>query len=142
MQVKYLEVVDAMVGQLLRRLSDAETASSSSSTAATQPSPGGGAPAKERSACSGPCEGFVVCVTGDHSTPVIFGDHSHEPVPVAVAHVADAVCCSYRRTVLNRLWMSSISFPSFCCLVCNARLKMQQLVLESCTWFEKSLRIP
>jgi len=23
----------------------------------------------------------VVCVTGDHTTPVAYGDHSHEPVP-------------------------------------------------------------
>lgn len=30
---------------------------------------------------------FAVCVTGDHSTPVVFGDHSHEPVPLAVAHI-------------------------------------------------------
>lgn len=32
---------------------------------------------------------FAVVVTGDHSTPVMFGDHSHEPVPVAIAHVND-----------------------------------------------------
>ena len=30
---------------------------------------------------------FALCVTGDHSTPVVFGDHSHEPVPLAVAHI-------------------------------------------------------
>ncbi len=23
----------------------------------------------------------IVCVTGDHTTPVKYGDHSHEPVP-------------------------------------------------------------
>lgn len=34
---------------------------------------------------------FSVLVTGDHSTPVMFGDHSHEPVPIAVADVADVV---------------------------------------------------
>lgn len=34
---------------------------------------------------------FSICVTGDHSTPVIFGDHSHEPVPFAVAHVRHAL---------------------------------------------------
>eukprot|EP00741_Cyanophora_paradoxa_P007660 tig00001164_g7409.t1 len=32
-------------------------------------------------------EEFVVCVTGDHSTPVDFGDHSHEPVPFAVGPI-------------------------------------------------------
>ena len=30
---------------------------------------------------------FSILVTGDHSTPVLFGDHSHEPVPLALAHV-------------------------------------------------------
>lgn len=32
---------------------------------------------------------FCVLVTADHSTPVMFGDHSHEPVPLAIANVAD-----------------------------------------------------
>lgn len=26
----------------------------------------------------------IVCVTGDHTTPVKYGDHSHEPVPFVV----------------------------------------------------------
>ena len=30
---------------------------------------------------------FSILVTGDHSTPALFGDHSHEPVPLAVAPV-------------------------------------------------------
>ena len=30
---------------------------------------------------------FNVVVTGDHSTPVVFGDHSHEPVPFTIASV-------------------------------------------------------
>ncbi len=37
------------------------------------------------------CRGFAVAVTGDHSTPAVYGDHSHEPVPFAVAHVRHAV---------------------------------------------------
>jgi hypothetical protein len=32
---------------------------------------------------------FTVLVTADHSTPVMFGDHSHEPVPLAMAHISD-----------------------------------------------------
>lgn len=32
---------------------------------------------------------YSILVTGDHSTPVMFGDHSHEPVPLAIADVAD-----------------------------------------------------
>ena len=31
---------------------------------------------------------YVVVINGDHSTPVVLGDHSHEPVPFAVAEVA------------------------------------------------------
>jgi hypothetical protein len=34
---------------------------------------------------------YSVLITGDHSTPVMFGDHSHEPVPVAIADVAAVV---------------------------------------------------
>jgi 2,3-bisphosphoglycerate-independent phosphoglycerate mutase len=26
----------------------------------------------------------IVCVTGDHTTPVKYGDHSHEPVPFVI----------------------------------------------------------
>lgn len=29
----------------------------------------------------------IVCVTGDHTTPVKYGDHSHEPVPFVVGSV-------------------------------------------------------
>lgn len=36
-----------------------------------------------------PATRFSILVTGDHSTPVMFGDHSHEPVPLAIADVAD-----------------------------------------------------
>ena len=63
-QVKYLEVVDVMVGQLLRRLAEAEAQGAYR---------------------------FAMCVTGDHSTPALFGDHSHEPVPLAIAHVRHVV---------------------------------------------------
>ena len=30
----------------------------------------------------------ILCVTGDHSTPVRYGDHSHEPVPVVFGLVS------------------------------------------------------
>eukprot|EP00884_Botryococcus_braunii_P022159 jgi/Botrbrau1/8627/Bobra.0196s0021.2 len=60
LKVGYLEAVDKMVRQLLRRLWEAELA-------------GAGR--------------YAVCVTADHSTPVVFGDHSHEPVPFVMAHV-------------------------------------------------------
>lgn len=67
--MKYLEVVDVMVGQLLRRLAEAEAQGAVR---------------------------FAVCVTGDHSTPALFGDHSHEPVPLAIAHVRHVVRPGHR----------------------------------------------
>lgn len=66
-QVRYLEAVDVMARQLVARLAAAEAA-------------GRGR--------------FAVCVTGDHSTPVVFGDHSHEPVPLALAHIRRACALS------------------------------------------------
>lgn len=30
----------------------------------------------------------MVVVTADHSTPVLYGDHTCEPVPFAAAHLA------------------------------------------------------
>ena len=60
-QVRYFEVVDQMVRQLVARLSAAEVAETDVR--------------------------FSVVVTGDHSTPAVFGDHSHEPVPFAIADV-------------------------------------------------------
>jgi 2,3-bisphosphoglycerate-independent phosphoglycerate mutase len=68
-QVKFLEVLDCMIGHILVRLFDAEQQQQQ--------------------------QQYVICVTGDHSTPVVFGDHSHEPVPFAVAKVGGggaAVC--------------------------------------------------
>ena len=36
-------------------------------------------------------ERIIVCVTGDHSTAVEYGDHSAEPVPFSVAAVGHVV---------------------------------------------------
>lgn len=33
---------------------------------------------------SGDEEEYVICITGDHTTPVRIGDHTFEPVPVAI----------------------------------------------------------
>lgn len=33
---------------------------------------------------------FSICLTGDHSTPVLYGDHSCEPVPFVLTKVRDA----------------------------------------------------
>lgn len=54
-----------------------------------------------------------IVVTGDHSTPVEFGDHSHEPVPFAIAHVRHVVselpCCGCHQCIAQ-------SVPA-CCTV-------------------------
>ena len=59
-QVRYLEVIDAMLCQLMARLWAAEANGEGT---------------------------FAICVTADHSTPVLFGDHSLEPVPFAIARL-------------------------------------------------------
>lgn len=64
LKVKALEAVDTAIGQLARLLWEAET--------------------------SGNFQ-FFLCVTGDHSTPVEYGDHSFEPVPFAMCQLKDFV---------------------------------------------------
>ena len=71
--MQYLQAVDQMVLQLLSRLSSANTCSQASSRR------------------------FAVCVASDHSTPVLVGDHSHEPVPFAIA---DLRCESFGADLL------------------------------------------
>eukprot|EP00850_Spirogloea_muscicola_P022802 SM000312S11995 [mRNA] locus=s312:86963:88923:- [translate_table: standard] len=61
LKLQALEAVDRMVLQLARMLWDAEVAGLSK---------------------------YTLCVTGDHSTPVEYGDHSFEPVPFAMCHLA------------------------------------------------------
>ncbi|KAJ0817923.1 putative phosphoglycerate mutase (2,3-diphosphoglycerate-independent) [Helianthus annuus] len=63
-KVKGLEAVDKAIGQLARLLWEAE------STGQFQ---------------------FFLCVTGDHSTPVEYGDHSFEPVPFTLCRLKDYV---------------------------------------------------
>ncbi|KAL8528547.1 hypothetical protein ACS0TY_006100 [Phlomoides rotata] len=63
-KVKGLETVDRAIGQLAKLLWQAE------STGAFQ---------------------YYICVTGDHSTPVEYGDHSFEPVPFALCRLKDFV---------------------------------------------------
>lgn len=64
LKVKALEAVDTAIGQLARLLWEAE------STGKFQ---------------------FYLCVTGDHSTPVEYGDHSFEPVPFVMCRLKDFV---------------------------------------------------
>lgn len=60
LKIDFIELVDTMIGQLVRMLYNAG-------------------------------EDAVIAVTGDHSTPVEFGDHSFEPVPFAMSTV-NAIC--------------------------------------------------
>lgn len=63
-KVKALEAVDRAIGQLARLLWQAES--------------------------TGNFE-YSLCVTGDHSTPVEYGDHSFEPVPFTLCRLKDYV---------------------------------------------------
>lgn len=84
LKLGFLEVVDTMIGQLIRLL-----------------------------APSADSEMYKIVVTGDHSTPVEFGDHSHEPVPFAMADVADVVAVlGGHKEVVNRIKLGPIPNPS------------------------------
>ncbi|KAJ4819590.1 hypothetical protein LUZ62_032156 [Rhynchospora pubera] len=64
LKVRGLEAVDQAVGQLAKLLWQAEASGSFQ---------------------------YYLCVTGDHSTPVEYGDHSFEPVPFALCRLGDFV---------------------------------------------------
>lgn len=64
LKVKAFESVDRMVSQLARLLLQAQKESGIQ---------------------------YSICITGDHSTPVEYGDHSYEPVPFTICHVNDLV---------------------------------------------------
>jgi 2,3-diphosphopglycerate-independent phosphoglycerate mutase len=100
LKVAALEAVDAMIGQALRLLWARE--GGGGAEAAAEGGGGGDVHGARNGAAAGapsssahdapppappPPPRFSIVVTGDHSTPVEFGDHSHEPVPVALAHV-------------------------------------------------------
>lgn len=63
-KVKGLEAVDRTIVQLAKQLWQAE------STGEYQ---------------------YYICITGDHSTPVEYGDHSFEPVPFSLCRLKDFV---------------------------------------------------
>ena len=60
-KLDWLQRADGMIGSLRRRLSSASSSS--------------------------PLTHYAIVVTGDHSTPVLSGDHSHEPVPLLLTAV-------------------------------------------------------
>lgn len=83
-KVKALEAVDRAIGQLARLLWQAET--------------------------TGNFE-YSLCVTGDHSTPVEYGDHSFEPVPFALCRLRDFVDAIGGEGVILRTSLDSFSLP-------------------------------
>jgi 2,3-bisphosphoglycerate-independent phosphoglycerate mutase len=84
LKVKALEAVDTAIGQLARLLWEAE------STGKFQ---------------------FFLCVTGDHSTPVEYGDHSFEPVPFAICRLKDFVG-AIGESVIRGTSLDSFPLPS------------------------------
>lgn len=80
LKIKSIEVVDGMVGQLVRQLYEAG-------------------------------EDAVLAISGDHSTPVEFGDHSHEPVPFCMSRINDIVKCMGGEDALKCIPLEKLPFP-------------------------------
>ena len=74
LKVRGLEAVDRAIGQLARLLWEAEKAGHYQ---------------------------YFLCVTGDHSTPVEYGDHSFEPVPFAICRLRDYAAAIGEDNVIN-----------------------------------------
>ena len=86
LKIRLLEAVDTMVLQLVKRLWRQQ---------------------REQGGTE-----YVLCLTGDHSTPAGFGDHSHEPVPFAVAHLADMAAALGGEAVLNSVSLETVPMPA------------------------------
>ncbi|KAJ4744890.1 hypothetical protein LUZ62_001286 [Rhynchospora pubera] len=84
LKVRGLEAVDQAVGQLAKLLWQAEASGSFQ---------------------------YYLCVTGDHSTPVEYGDHSFEPVPFALCRLGDFVG-SIGEETLNAISLEDFPLPS------------------------------
>ncbi|KAK2970786.1 hypothetical protein RJ640_012114 [Escallonia rubra] len=84
-KVKGLEAVDRAIGQLARLLWQAESAGNFQ---------------------------FSLCVTGDHSTPVEYGDHSFEPVPFSLCRLQDFVGAVGGESVLLETSLDSFPLPT------------------------------
>ncbi|KAH6836941.1 Cofactor-independent phosphoglycerate mutase [Perilla frutescens var. hirtella] len=84
-KAKGLEAVDKAIGQLAKLLWQAE------STGAFQ---------------------YYICVTGDHSTPVEYGDHSFEPVPFALCRVKDFVGAVGGESHISNISLNPFPLPT------------------------------
>jgi len=85
LKVKAFEAVDRVVGQLARLLWQAE--------------------------CSGVAR-YSLCITGDHSTPVEYGDHSYEPVPFTICHLKDFVNTRGGESAVMEASLDPFNLPS------------------------------
>ncbi|MFS7955915.1 putative phosphoglycerate mutase (2,3-diphosphoglycerate-independent) [Helianthus anomalus] len=84
-KVKGLEAVDKAIGQLARLLWEAESAGQFQ---------------------------FFLCVTGDHSTPVEYGDHSFEPVPFTLCRLKDYVGAVGGESVVLQTSLDTFPLPT------------------------------
>ena len=84
-KVKGLEAVDKAIGQLARLLWQAES--------------------------TGRFE-YSLCVTGDHSTPVEYGDHSFEPVPFTLCRLKDFVGAIGGESNLMKISLDPFPLPT------------------------------
>ncbi|XP_078443248.1 uncharacterized protein LOC144712799 [Wolffia australiana] len=55
---------------------------------------------------------YYLCVTGDHSTPVEYGDHSFEPVPFALCRLEDFVGATGGEVAVMTTSLDCFSLPS------------------------------
>ncbi|KAI4352306.1 hypothetical protein L6164_006570 [Bauhinia variegata] len=84
LKFKALEAVDRAIAQLARLLWEAES--------------------------TGKFE-YILCVTGDHSTPVEYGDHSFEPVPFALCWLKDFIG-AVGESAINEISLDPFPLPS------------------------------
>lgn len=98
-KVEYLQVADQVIGQLIRLLWENETETCGADVAG------------EGSVDTSGAATYSIVITGDHTTPVRFGDHSCEPVPLAIASVKDIVCQLGGGTAIESIPLGEISVP-------------------------------
>lgn len=86
-KVKALEAVDRAIGQLARLLWQAEAEANGKLH-------------------------YSICVTGDHSTPVEYGDHSFEPVPFTLCRLKDFVDAVGGESVIFKTSLDPFPLPT------------------------------
>lgn len=55
---------------------------------------------------------YFLCVTGDHSTPVEYGDHSFEPVPFTMCRLREFVCAVGGESALLETSLDPFPLPT------------------------------